>query len=879
MKILKIALKNLNSLRLETVIDFTVNPLRDAGLFSIVGDTGAGKTTILDALTLGLYGKIHRNNTDGEVLSYGATDGYAEIEFAVKEAVYRGKWVIWRSNKKIDGNINTKRELAQWNPKKEVFDILETKKREVNAQVEQITGLDYERFTKSVMLSQGDFAAFLKAGDKERSNLLERITGTEVYSEISKAAFQRFRIEEQKVEDLKKQLAALQILDPETLRGLKRTKKDLEKEGKVQQGQIRTIQTHIQWRNRLTELNYQQTEIQFGVEKAQQQVTDAKDQFVKLAVHQKTLTFQKELTKLEGLEHNLSAVQMELTEQQATAKQYEKQKEILEKKSSQLLQELTQIKVRKKAQEKVFEQVNVLDITIAEKATPFEKIQQELIAFNRELREMQRNIDEKQKQQAEDDLLVQKIEQWLTDNERFKTAGTALPDLRNQLADWTLQMKELQALKVELAGNEKQLKAGQVILQDFTEKIAREQAELQKLATTFAKFFDKEGAADRSKVLQSLNRDVDRLEVESKNLAMLVDLNEDYQALIRELTTYDAQIVELESKRRMIESRLLTAIEMEEAVQKRYDFKWQIYEQQKLFANYDRERANLTEGEKCPLCFSTTHPFRAIKDYKPYLNEAEAEYLAVESQLTLLKKETKRLMLWQNEVSAEIQQIIGEQEKKLEGKKDLILKRIEKAEGKIALLAPELTDESLYHTTKGDILNQKLVIVKKGLQDKRRLRDDLMALDQTIAKKERLIAAMNQENAAAKIKLTSLQTDQKNVRAKLGQLSKKHQQKKAIIEQNLLIFGYSLEHITADEILQSLQDKQLNYDKATRKLNDLRQKVALNRQALTQLVQLAEEGAKRAKKLKQQVALDKMEIEKLQSERHQLFGQQRVEIV
>jgi len=304
MKILKIALKNLNSLKLDTVIDFTENPLRDAGLFAIVGDTGAGKTTILDALTLGLYGRVHRNKDEGEVLSYGAVDGHAEVEFLVKEEIYRGKWIIWRSNKKVDGKINTKRELAKWNEAKAIFEILGSKVRDINAKVEKITGLDYERFSKSVMLSQGDFAAFLKAGDRERSNLLERITGTEVYSQISMAAFKKHKQEEQKISELKKELAALQILDGATLKALKSEAKDLTKESKSQQKIVGTIQRQIQWRDRLATLEKQQIIFGEAVEKVAQNIVAAAPKFAKLEGHQKTLIFQKELTKLEGFEAN-----------------------------------------------------------------------------------------------------------------------------------------------------------------------------------------------------------------------------------------------------------------------------------------------------------------------------------------------------------------------------------------------------------------------------------------------------------------------------------------------------------------------------------------------------------------------------------------------
>jgi len=879
MKILKIALKNLNSLKLDTVIDFTENPLRDAGLFSIVGDTGAGKTTILDALTLGLYGRIHRNKMEGEVLSYGATEGHAEVEFLVKEEVYRGKWVIWRSNKKVEGKINSKRELAKWNKEKEIFEILATKIREINEQIETITGLDYERFSKSVMLSQGDFAAFLKAGDKDRSNLLERITGTEVYSEISKAAFQKFKLEEQQVNDLKRELDALQILDPETLKNLKTDKKALEKESKAKQKEVTIIQKQIQWRNRLVELENQQSEFKLGAQNAQQKLAAAAPEFAKLAMHQKTLVFQKEITKVEGLESNQATLRMELVEQQNTIKNYQNKKDELAKKSVEVVAELKSIKQQKVEHEKVFQKVNALDVKLEEKQLPFQKVQQEKLAIDKELADNQQTIKEQQQREVEGKELVEKIHIWLKDNEKFKEVAGALPALRNQLADWSGQKEDENRLNSDLLENEEKLQKAQTFIKNFDNKLAQQRSNLQLADTDFFKDLMVDGVSNRGELLQVINRDLDRLEGESKSLEMLIDLNEDYQEMIGELNGYDAQILDLENKRHIIEGRLLTAVEMEETMQERYDYKMQMFEREKLLANYDRERSNLVEGEKCPLCFSTSHPFRAIKDYKPYVNEAEAEYLAVKAQLDELKKETRRLILRQNEVGVEIQQIIGEQEKNLEGKRDLILKRIKIAEGKIALIAPELSDETLYHTTQGDILKQKLAAVKNNLVLKRKQRDDLMQLDQVIAKQERAIAGLQEEYSAAKIKLTSLQADNKNVKAKLADIEKKQVSLKAKIDKGLATFGYSIEEKAADEILNTLDKKRENYDKANKKLNDLQQDFALTKQALTQLLQQEKELQKRAAKINKQVEKEQAAIDKLQKERHALFGEKNVEVV
>ena len=105
MKIRKVTIHNINSLRLRETICFDDTPLDQAGLFAITGDTGAGKTTILDAITLALYGRVHRNKEVREVMSYGAVESLAEVEFEVQGDVYRSKWTIWRAHRKEEGNI------------------------------------------------------------------------------------------------------------------------------------------------------------------------------------------------------------------------------------------------------------------------------------------------------------------------------------------------------------------------------------------------------------------------------------------------------------------------------------------------------------------------------------------------------------------------------------------------------------------------------------------------------------------------------------------------------------------------------------------------------------------------------------------------------
>lgn len=187
MRLLAIRLQNLNSLSgalHEVRLD--IPPLSQAGVFLITGPTGAGKSTLLDAVTLALYGRAARYGNDraDEMLSRHSPECLAEVDFETQGRQLRA---TWRFGKTKTGNSKpTKRSLSDI----KTGEILAEKAAEMDKLVSDLTGLDAQRFLRSVLLAQGQFASFLKAKASERAELLEKITGTEIYSELSALAFE-----------------------------------------------------------------------------------------------------------------------------------------------------------------------------------------------------------------------------------------------------------------------------------------------------------------------------------------------------------------------------------------------------------------------------------------------------------------------------------------------------------------------------------------------------------------------------------------------------------------------------------------------------------------------------------------------------------------
>ncbi len=220
MKILKLRTKNINSLEGENEIDFSDAHFQNR-IFAIVGETGAGKSSLLDAISLALYAQTTRVKSDvSQLITKGCADSFCEVMFKVNGKTYRSRF---EQQKKGNETVSTMY-LHAGNS------LLCKGVSTVREKIETLIGVEFQQFTQSIILSQGVFDSFLKAEVKERIGLLEKVTNTEVYATISKNVFQRATKERKIFERMEASLKNLIYLEPEKRKALEARVVVLEKE-------------------------------------------------------------------------------------------------------------------------------------------------------------------------------------------------------------------------------------------------------------------------------------------------------------------------------------------------------------------------------------------------------------------------------------------------------------------------------------------------------------------------------------------------------------------------------------------------------------------------------------------------------------------------
>ncbi|VVO64853.1 hypothetical protein PS858_00981 [Pseudomonas fluorescens] len=350
MKILAIRLKNLASLAGPFEIDFTAEPLASAGLFAITGPTGAGKSTLLDALCLALFGAVPRlsnaqvsakaPDADGEIstgdprtlLRRGTGEGYAEVDFVgIDGRRYRARWEANRAREKAGGKLQASRQSLR---DIDLDQLLASQKVEFKTQLESVLGLNFEQFTRAVLLAQSEFSAFLKANDNERSELLEKLTDTALYTRLGRRAFDKTKEAREAHKLLQDEATGVTPLTPEARTELDQRFNEAQQQLKTQQAQLKQLELQSLWLKALRQLQDEQLS-------ATEQLTSARQDWQSLTAERLKLTRLEQLAPQRHQFARQSELSALLTPLAAQIQQHTQQQQALHERQTALEQSLS----------------------------------------------------------------------------------------------------------------------------------------------------------------------------------------------------------------------------------------------------------------------------------------------------------------------------------------------------------------------------------------------------------------------------------------------------------------------------------------------------------------------------------------------------------
>jgi len=642
MKIISLRFKNINSLKGEWKIDFSQEPFASSGLFAITGATGAGKTTLLDAICLALYHctpRLKESSPADKVMTRHTGDCLSEVEFEVKDKRYRAFWEVRRARGTAIGKLQpVKVELAEISSCVDLIKdgeqslgdkIIADKVKDKETAIANITGLDFGRFTKSMLLAQGGFAAFLNANAGERADLLEELTGTEIYGNISEKVFDRFREEEMQLQLLQEKSKSVDCLEPEAIDERKAKQNQLESEIKDAKNQLVVNQKIIEFLSKLNAAQEQLTTAKSNTDAVNQAFIKNRDELTRLANSEPA-------DKLRPLFENAAKEKSELDRLAEFEVKLTEDKSVVDI-------ELADLNPKQQSQKQLLETITieskVTNNLITDKIIPLDEQLKQLRTQRGELKDDEGSINKQMNELLQQDqVLSSQIKSGLVNKielEQYLSQNASHQHLHSSLALWQSKFED----RVKHFDKAEVINSSLVQLKGDIESLELSQTNKQQaIVEAEGNLAIKKKASEKCQT--ALNTELNGETIESikdcyqqrlKEQKAVMEANHLFDDYIQHSQNLLGQQQVLEKKRaEQINSQTIV-----ENLRKDYQQQQKLIDEIENTVKLEQQISSLSEyreklkiDEECPLCGATEHP--AIESYKSVDSTASELRLANE---------------------------------------------------------------------------------------------------------------------------------------------------------------------------------------------------------------------------------------------------------